>query len=62
MIRRIIKGDNSCLFNAISYAISHAQISPPVSAIDMRKLVCKLVAADKIKYNESVLEKTNSTY
>lgn len=58
MYRRIIKADDSCLFNSIGLAL-HNSLN---EAFLLREIVSKKVRDDPINYNEVILGKSPSEY
>jgi ubiquitin thioesterase OTU1 len=59
MIRRVIPADNSCLFNAVAYAVeNHSRCY----AKYLREIVASYIASDPEVYNEAVLEMSNEDY
>jgi ubiquitin thioesterase OTU1 len=59
MIRRVIPADNSCLFNAVAYAVENQSRS---YANYLREIVASYIASDPELYNEAVLEMSNKDY
>ena len=59
MIRRIIPADNSCLFNAIAYAIENKSKD---KAEELREVIAAYVSSDPQKYDHLLLEKSNEDY
>jgi len=56
--RKIIPGDNSCLFNAINYAINQCLTESRI----LRELVAVEIQSNPELYNEAVLEKKPEEY
>lgn len=61
MVRRIIPADNSCLFNAISYAL-YKTFNIKEHGYTMRKIIQQAISKDPVNYNSAILEKTNEEY
>ena len=60
-LRRTISADNSCLFNAFSYVYNPLEHSDN-SANNLRKLIAEIISNDPIRYNNTLLEMSNSNY
>ena len=60
-LRRQIPADNSCLFNAFSYVYNPLEHSDN-SANNLRKLIAEIISNDPIRYNNTLLEMSNSNY
>ncbi|ONI13619.1 hypothetical protein PRUPE_4G233700 [Prunus persica] len=58
VVRRAIPSDNSCLFNAVGYAIDHDKKKAP----ELRQVIAATVASDPTKYSEAFLGKPNEEY
>lgn len=58
MIRRIIKADDSCLFNAVGLAMEDSLDK----AHELRKVIAQDVMKDTATFNEGMLEKSPKTY
>lgn len=57
-MRRVIPSDNSCLFNAVSYVMTHDRHRAP----ELREVIAATVASDPVKYNKAFLGKSNGDY
>lgn len=58
VIRRVIASDNSCLFNAIGYALRRSRTSAP----EFRRIIVDYVRRDPETFNEAFLGKPNEEY
>ncbi|PQP92630.1 ubiquitin thioesterase OTU1 [Prunus yedoensis var. nudiflora] len=58
VVRRVIPSDNSCLFNAVRYAMDHDKKKAP----ELRQVIAATVASDPTKYSEAFLGKPNEEY
>ncbi len=58
MMRRIMKSDNSCLFNAVAYLTERSL----ESAEELRAIIASYVISDPDTYNEVYLGKPNQEY
>jgi ubiquitin thioesterase OTU1 len=56
--RKIINADNSCLFNAVNYAINNCINEPQI----MRELIAVEIQTNSDFYNEAILEKNPMEY
>lgn len=56
MILRNIADDNSCMFNAINYAMKRETVA------ELRSVVATYIESDPEKYNEAILGRTNHDY
>jgi hypothetical protein len=52
VIRKIIPGDNSCLFNAVNYALNECMTEPQI----LRQLIAVEIKSNPELYNSAVLE------
>lgn len=57
--RHVIPGDNSCLFNAIGYALEERSMT---KANEMRSTVAAIITSDPATYNEAVLGRPPEEY
>ncbi|BFG29767.1 hypothetical protein CerSpe_160410 [Prunus speciosa] len=58
VVRRVIPSDNSCLFNAVRYAMDHDKKKAP----ELRQVIAATVASGPTKYSEAFLGKPNEEY
>jgi ubiquitin thioesterase OTU1 len=58
LIRKIIPADNSCLFNAINYAMNTCLDNPDI----MRELIAVEIKSNPDIYNEAILDKNPFDY
>lgn len=58
VVRRIIKADNSCLFNAVAYNLERTR----AAAVRLRGVVKDTVKSDPMTFNDGVLGKKNEEY
>lgn len=58
VFRRIIASDNSCLFNAVGYAMRRSRTLAP----ELRRIIADCVQRDPETYNEAFLGKPNEEY
>lgn len=58
MVRRVVEGDNSCLFNAVGYVIHGSR----GLADNLRALIARTVADDPETFTEAWLERPNDEY
>lgn len=57
-MRRVIKADNSCLFNAVAYNLERTRSA----ASRLRRVVKDTVEADPVTFNDGLLGKANNDY
>mmetsp|Transcript_54566 Transcript_54566/g.118987 ORF Transcript_54566/g.118987 Transcript_54566/m.118987 type:complete len:320 (+) Transcript_54566:293-1252(+) len=62
MVRRVIPADNSCLFNAVSYALEGGVARAKGRADALRSLVAEAVLNNPTEYNEAILGRTPEDY
>lgn len=59
LIRRVIASDNSCLFNAVGYALEgHRRDTAP----ELRDVIAGFILSDPVTYNEALLGKAPEQY
>lgn len=59
MIRRVVPADNSCLFNAVAYAMEAREVDLGMS---LRHIISAFVESDPETYNEIFLDKAPEVY
>lgn len=57
-IRRQIKADGSCLFNAITLALENCVDK----ALEVRQVVASIILSDQNKYNRATLQEDPKSY
>ena len=59
LIRRVIASDNSCLFNAVGYALEGRRRD---AASELRDIIAGFILSDPVTYNEGLLGKVPEVY
>ncbi|XP_071542770.1 ubiquitin thioesterase OTU1 isoform X2 [Panulirus ornatus] len=62
LLKKVVPSDNSCLFASIYYLINGGETIGPKQLREMRQLVASVIKTQPEKYNEAVLERSNSKY
>ena len=58
VVLRVMEDDNSCLFRALSYVLTHSMMS----VVELRQLVAETIRKNPTTYSEAVLEQSHDAY